>query len=59
MKVVCSKNEFALLVRECQCNIADDYCHTCLFAGVCNTSKENPDAIMNYIEDICEISVEG
>ena len=55
MKIICNKEEYALLVRECQCNIIEASCGGCLFAGMCNTYKEMPDAVMEYIEDICEI----
>lgn len=55
MKIVCSKQEFALMVRACECNLISDTCNGCLFYGLCKSL----DTGVEGIEDICEISVEG
>lgn len=54
MKIVCNKNEFALLVRACECNIISDTCNGCLFFGLCCA----PEAAIDGVEEICEISDE-
>ena len=54
MKILCSKEEFALLVRECQLCEAQHKCEGCLFSGICTKTDE-----MNCIEDICRITTEG
>lgn len=54
MKILCSKEEFALLVRECQLCESEMRCADCLFTGVCQQGMD-----MDHIEDICEIVAEG
>ena len=54
MKILCDKEEFALLVRECQLCESQNGCVGCLFEGICTKTDE-----MNCIEDICEIATEG
>jgi hypothetical protein len=56
MKIVCNKKEFSLLVRACECNIISETCRGCLFFGLCKGSEDD---VVDGIEDICEISVEG
>ena len=54
MKIVCDKEELALLVRECQRCEMIDACRGCFFSCLCSAvTDELP--IMNGIEDICEI----
>ena len=60
MKIICDKDEFALLVRECQLCEAQNKCGDCLFGGLCSVAgNEEEMYMMDGIEDICEISVEG
>lgn len=63
MQILCDKNEFSLLVRECASNSMNvtngKLCDGCLFCGVCDTSLKEPFGIMTCIEDICEILPEG
>ena len=54
MKIQCTKQEFALLIRECQLCDAQNECKGCLFNAICTRTDE-----MNCIEDICEIVSEG
>ena len=56
MKLVCNKEEFALLVRKCQHNDIFERCQGCLFEGLCGVADEK--IIMDSIEDICELSLE-
>ncbi len=58
MNIVCNKNEFAMLVRNCQRNEGE--CEGCLFTSVCSGAGCVEDGdIMSYIEDICEVVVDG
>lgn len=60
MKILCDKDEFALLVRECQMCETIDTCRGCLFAGLCSTvGNEEELYAMSCIEDLCEIVTEG
>ena len=54
MKLLCDKDEFALLVRECMLTESQRGCRGCLFKGLCGE-----DVGMDSIEDICEIVTEG
>ena len=54
MKILCDKNEFALLVRNCQKAEFNTLCDSCVFFDLCSDT----DAI-HRIEDICEIVTEG
>ena len=60
MKILCDKDEFALLVRECQMCESQDACRGCFFTGLCS-AVENEEGMyaMSGIEDICEIVTEG
>ena len=55
MKIICGKDEFALLIRACECNIISDTCAGCLFKGLCGETEYDH---IKGIEDICEISSE-
>lgn len=57
MKIICSKDEFAALVRECYRSARDEGCTGCPFAPVCTAGvdPDYDDQIMTRIEDICEI----
>lgn len=55
MKIVCDKDDFALLVRECQLCETQDACRGCLFSGLCSAVTKDGLTIMDGIEDICEI----
>ncbi len=59
MKIVCSKEEFAALVRECYRSATVESCKGCLFSSVCTAGYDilNDDHVMTRIEDICEIEV--
>ena len=63
MKILCDKDEFALLVRECANNSMNvtngKVCDGCLFCGICDTSIGEHFGIMTVIEDICEIVTGG
>ena len=60
MKILCDKEEFALLVRECQRCDALNGCRGCLFAGLCSAVENEEEMYaMDCIEDICEIVTEG
>ena len=63
MKILCDKEEFALLVRECastSMNVTNGKaCDGCLFCGFCDTSLKEPFGFMAGIEDICEIVSKG
>ena len=48
MRILCDKDEFALLVRECQLCESKRDCVGCLFVGTCGKGVD-----MNCIEDIC------
>ena len=56
MKILCDKDEFALLVRKCQYNESFENCRGCIFNGLCGVADEK--IIMDSIEDICELSLE-
>ena len=56
MKIICTKSEFAMLIRNCQYDKCFEECKNCWFQQICsemNTIKE-PE-IMSSIEDICTI----
>ena len=56
MKLVCSKEEFAMLVRECQMCEAVDSCRGCFFTGLCSAVENEAEMYaMSCIEDICVI----
>ena len=58
MKIICSKNEFAGMVRVCERVCQDMYksCSGCVFNNVCSSGGDPGDGdIMFGIEDICEI----
>lgn len=60
MKIICSKQEFAALVRSCMGSARFEACAGCPFAGICTAGGEPvyDEQIMTRIEDICEIEVE-
>lgn len=62
MKIVCSKEEFARLVRNCE-HSTSSYpagCSGCVFSTFCTQSGDaSDDEIMTVIEDICEIGAEA
>lgn len=60
MKILCTKEEFAELVRSCQMSqtgLLDGGCSGCVFCGMCREGDHTDDEyyLMNQIEDICEI----
>lgn len=57
MRIVCTKDEFAKLVRECSISSREEQCCGCVFAPVCSQAQDITDdyEIMSCIEDICEI----
>ena len=59
MKILCSKEEFASLVRSCLIGARYEACVGCPFACVCSAGGEPvfDEQIMTRIEDICEIEV--
>lgn len=59
MKILCNKEEFAALVRQCFIGARYEACVGCPFSGVCTAGGEPvyDDQIMSRIEDICEIEV--
>lgn len=59
MKIICSKEEFAALVRECYRCAREEACTGCPFSPVCTAcgNFDYDDQIMTRIEDICEIEV--
>ena len=60
MKILCDKDEFALLVRECQLCEAMDNCRGCFFAALCSAVENEAELYaMSCIEDICEIVTKG
>ena len=58
MKIICNKKEFAELVRNCECTLSNDGCNACVFVGLCSQGCSVARDGMDFIEDICEISVE-
>ena len=59
MKIICSKDEFAALVRQCYRGSRDYSCDGCLFSSICTAGREQmyEDQVMSRIEDICEVEV--
>lgn len=56
MKIICSKDEFALLVRFCMATECESDCSGCIFETVCMKGEEMCEgAWMSRIENICEI----
>ncbi len=55
MKILCTKDEFALLVRNCMGKHST--CSGCPFACICSQGSDDilDSDIMEKIEDICEI----
>lgn len=58
MKIICNKKEFAELVRNCDGTLFNDGCNCCVFVGLCSQGCSLDTSGMDFIEDICEISVE-
>ena len=56
MKIICNKDEFAMLVRFCERYEYENACRGCLFECVCTKGEELCEgAWMSRIEDVCEI----
>ena len=56
MKILCDKDEFAMLVRGCVYGKRDGQCCGCVFACVCSQESEPTETdVMCTIDDICEI----
>ena len=57
MKIICTKSEFAMLVRNCAYEHQINDCQNCWFSDVCSeTNKiDYQFEIMSSIEDICTI----
>ena len=58
MKIICNKDEFSMLVRNCLIGSRDDQCCGCVFAPVCAHDGDPCDGdTMCRIEDICELDI--
>lgn len=58
MKIICNKDEYALMVRFCERMEAENACRGCLFECVCMKGDELCEgAWLSQIEDVCEIEV--
>ena len=56
MKIICTKSEFAMLIRNCQYDKCFDDCKNCWFRQICSEMNEMTETeIMSSIEDICII----
>ena len=56
MRIICSKDEFAKLVRECMAAEIEGACRGCIFGGVCSKGDPLGDGDwMTGIEDVCNI----
>lgn len=56
MKIICTKSEFAMLIRNCQYDRCFDECKNCWFQQICSEMNEMTETeIMSSIEDICTI----
>ena len=56
VKIKCTKDEFAQLVRCCACAEIGDYCHSCMFYDL--SRSEDGCAGIEHIAD-CEIVEDG
>lgn len=60
MKIICTKSEFAMLVRSCAYALQMEDCKNCWFSGICSENNAISDGeIMSCIEDVCEIESGG
>ena len=56
MKIICTKDEFAFLVRNCWHDYADEECNNCWFCAICSQMNAVSETeIMSCIDDICVI----
>jgi hypothetical protein len=56
VKIICTKEEFALLVRNCWHDYADEECKSCWFCAICSQMNAVSETeIMSCIDDICVI----
>ena len=56
MKIICTKSEFAILIRNCQYEKCFEDCKNCWFLQICSEMKAMAETeIMISIEDICTI----
>ena len=56
MKIICTKEEFARLVRFCSEKEHENMCRGCIFECVCTQHEEwYEGAWLTRIEDVCEI----
>lgn len=58
MKIICNKKEFVELVRNCEYALHNDGCNICVFSGLCSQGCSLDRGCMDFIEDICEFSLE-
>ena len=60
MKIICTKNEFAQLVRSCAWSLEHEDCNGCMFMLMCSGDGTREDTIyeISGIEDICEVIVD-
>ena len=56
MKIICTKSEFAMLIRNCQYDKCFEDSKNCWFQHICSemNAMTGPE-IMSSIEDICTI----
>ena len=56
MKIICTKSEFAMLIRNCQYDKCFEDCENCWFQHICSEMNAMTETeIMSSIEDICTI----
>lgn len=56
MKIICTKSEFAMLIRNCHYDKCFDDCKNCWFQQICSEMNAMTETeIMSSIEDICTI----
>ena len=54
MKIICTKSEFAMLIRNCQYDKCFEDCKKCWFQHICSEMNAMTETeIMSSIEDIC------
>ena len=59
MKIICTKAEFAELVRSCMFSSYQEECSGCVFSFFCAQGGQMTEGdLMQRIEDVCEIGDE-
>lgn len=59
MKIICTKEEFAALVKSCMGGQIYDNCRGCIMGALCSQGEINDDIPMSEIEDVCEVVSDG